>query len=106
MSREEILTPKAGDAHLDKLMSVSAEEFAQSWRAFDASPPPAPSRPARLALGLGHVTIAFEVLPPVTLGGLLALPRAVVSFTFTGCAPAEREGLLARFDRAFQRGGG
>lgn len=91
---------------LEKLMSVSRAEFEASWQAFDPSPPPSLGSPVRLAVGGGVAEIAFEARAGVRLGGLLELPRAVVSFAFDGVAPDAREALVARFDRAFQRGGG
>ncbi len=87
-------------------MSVSRAEFEASWRAFDTSPAPVSGRPARLDVGGGVAEIAFEPRTGVRLGGLLELPRAVVTFSFDGVDRAAREALVARFDRAFQRGGG
>lgn len=91
---------------LQKLMSVSRAEFEASWRAFDASPPPTEGLPARLMVGEGVAEITFEAQAGVRLGGLLELPRAVVSFSFDGVEGQARDVLLVRFDRAFQRGGG
>lgn len=91
---------------LEKLMSISRTEFELSWASFDTSPPPAPGSPARLPVGSGHVEISFEPRPAVRLGGLLELPRAVVTFVFDGVEPAERARIVDRFDRSFQRGGG
>ena len=36
----------------------------------------------------------------------LSLPTTQVHFTFSGYSPADVEQFMARFDRAFQRGGG
>ena len=36
----------------------------------------------------------------------LSLPTTQVHFTFTGYSPQDVEEFMARFDRAFQRGGG
>jgi hypothetical protein len=36
----------------------------------------------------------------------LSLPTTQVHFTFSGCSPQDVEQFMARFDRAFQRGGG
>ncbi|MGI9381925.1 MAG: hypothetical protein ACR2PO_02130 [Methyloligellaceae bacterium] len=52
------------------------------------------------------VSISFEALPSETLGGLLALPRARVTLAFDGHTPEQQSAFLARFDQAFQRGGG
>lgn len=87
-------------------MSVSRAEFVESWRAFDPSPPPAEGADVQLVVGRGLVTIGFEPRAGVRLGGLLELPRAAVSFTFSDVEPPEQAQLIARFDRAFQRGGG
>jgi hypothetical protein len=91
---------------VEKLMSVSRAEFVESWRAFDASPPPGPGEPVCLPVGTGRVTIAYEPRPGVRLGGLLELPRALVTLTFEAADPPAAAALVARFDRAFQRGGG
>lgn len=93
-------------ARVEKLMSISRSEFEAAWRTFDASAAPAAGAPARLPAGAGAVEIAFEPRSGVRLGGLLELPRAVVIFTFHGVDPEPRDRLIARFDRAFQRGGG
>ena len=93
-------------ARIEKLMSLSAAEFAASWRCFDASTAPTPGNPVRLPVGGGTVEIGFAPQPGVRLGGLLTLPRAVVSFIFTGVDRGEQAALVLRFDRAFQRGGG
>lgn len=91
---------------LEKLMSLSRTEFEASWAAFAAGPAPAPGMPVRLAAGAGAVAIGFEPRPGVRLGGLLELPRAVVTFDFIGVDAAGQAELIGRFDRAFQRGGG
>jgi len=91
---------------LEKLMSISRSEFEQSWLAFEGTPPPAPGSPVCLAIGSGHVEIAYEPRPAVRLGGLLELPRAAVTFVFHRAEAADCAKIIDRFDRAFQRGGG
>ena len=54
----------------------------------------------------GEVRIVYESLEKATLGGLLALPRAKVTLHMGGLGETERQAFLARFDKAFQRGGG
>ena len=54
----------------------------------------------------GSVSISYEALEDETLGGLLALPRARVTIRFSNLDDAQAEEFLARFDQAFQRGGG
>ncbi len=52
------------------------------------------------------LTIHLRELPPRRLGGLMKLPRIEVTLRFRGHGPEERRSFLARFDRAYQRGGG
>ncbi len=51
----------------------------------------------------GGVTVTVEEMPPLTLSGLLKLPRLRVTFAF---AEGDGADFLAAWDRAFQRGGG
>ena len=50
--------------------------------------------------------VSYEPLENTTLGGLLAMPRARVTIDLQHLDGPRREAFLARFDRAFQRGGG
>lgn len=52
------------------------------------------------------ISIRLDELPPRRLSALMALPRCAVTIAFHGCDQAERDAFLARFDQAFQRGGG
>ncbi|MHA1164598.1 MAG: hypothetical protein ACTSP0_03320 [Alphaproteobacteria bacterium] len=56
--------------------------------------------------GTAEIRIVYEPLEKATLGGLLSLPRANVTLQFDGLDEAGRQRFLARFDKAFQRGGG
>ncbi len=49
--------------------------------------------------------IGLTSLPPRVIARL-CLPRLVVRIRFTDGAPEQRQALLARMDRAMQRGGG
>lgn len=51
------------------------------------------------------VDLLLETLPPRRFGPVV-IPRLRVGFAFRGWDEAERGAFLARFDRAFQRGGG
>lgn len=51
------------------------------------------------------VDLRIDPLPPRRFGPV-DIPRLRVGFTFRGWDEAERSAFLARFDRAFQRGGG
>lgn len=89
---------------IEKMMSVSPEEFHRSMAVLDADRAPAFAH--ALPCGAGRVSITFASLPAVTLGTLLALPRARVTLRFANTTPADRAAFLSRFDLAFQRGGG
>jgi hypothetical protein len=94
-----------GSPAIVKVMSASLNEFHRSMAVL------APDRTASLRHTLpcpgGSVTIEYEALPSVTLGTLLALPRAKVILEFEpGVAPGTQRDFLHRFDLAFQRGGG
>ncbi len=62
--------------------------------------------PIRIAVGTGAIEISREVLPGARLGGLLELPRAKVTISYSGVTAADRTAFQRRFDLAFQRGGG
>lgn len=96
-----------GARPVEKIMALDLAEFQRSLRTL-APDLPAPPDASRVALADGRNTVAitFEALPAATLGGLLALPRARVTLAFGGHTPEQRTAFLARFDQAFQRGGG
>ena len=96
-----------GARPVEKIMALDLAEFHRSLRALapDLAMPPDADRVVLDDAGR-TVTISFEALPAQTLGGLLALPRARVTLAFDGHDAEQRAAFLARFDRAFQRGGG
>lgn len=59
-----------------------------------------------LPVDRGQVAIEFTPLKNQVLGGLLSLPRASVTLTFDAVDETAQRAFLARFDQAFQRGGG
>ncbi|MEQ1717908.1 MAG: hypothetical protein ABL907_18360 [Hyphomicrobium sp.] len=88
-----------------RTMSVSKAEFAASIAKLGPHEVSAAGHPV-FALGEGRVEIRYAEAPPKTLGGLLALPQAIVTLDFAGETTAERETFVRQFDIAFQRGGG
>ncbi len=105
------MTPEPIDGENDsghvvvKTMSLSQAEFDRSMRIL--APENAPSKFHSLPCGAGCVVIRYDALPSVTLGTLLALPRARITLTFSTVVTADdRARVLERFDLAFQRGGG
>ena len=60
----------------------------------------------RFELSPGYVDVNYASQPGVRLGGLLELPRAVVTINFDGVTDAARTRFLHTFEMAFQRGGG
>jgi hypothetical protein len=91
---------------VEKLMSLTLAEFQATIAPLAGGPLPARETHADIRTGSGRVVIAFEPLPSVRLGGLLDMPRALVSLTYSGVSDEERAAFLKRFDLAFQRGGG
>ena len=88
-------------------MALSEPEFRKSLAALAPAHPADAAWPLHIALaGGGRIAIGFFPAPPVTLGGLLALPRAIVTIAFEGASPEAQADFLRRFDIAFQRGGG
>lgn len=87
-------------------MTLSRDEFDKSIAALDAEAKADVSGGYKLAAGQGQVIIRYSALPGVTLGRLLALPRAEVSLDFEGLSGPEREAFFRRYEIAFQRGGG
>ena len=88
-----------------RIMSLSASEFAVSIAKLGAHTLSDAGHPV-FAVEDGSVEIQFAPAPKKTLGGLLALPQAVVTLAFVGGSAAAREAFVHRFDIAFQRGGG
>jgi hypothetical protein len=89
---------------IEKTMSASESDFHRGMAVLDATRAPALTHV--LGCGGGLVTISYDARPGVRLGTLLALPRACVRLRFEGATADERSAFLARFDLAFQRGGG
>ena len=91
---------------IEKTMSLSAVEFESSLAVFLGRTIRPGTTRADVDLDVGRVAITYQPVSGVTLGGLLALPRAIVRLTFEGVSEAERADFVRRFDIAFQRGGG
>ena len=92
---------------MEKLMSLSLSEFHRSLARLVPELEIAPDqRRFEIAVGGGHVTIDAEVIDGARLSGLLELPRCRVHFTFSGMSDQAQQSFIARFDLAFQRGGG
>ncbi len=87
-------------------MSLSATEFEKSLAVFLGRSIAAGTTSADVDLEVGRAGITYQPVGGVTLGGLLALPRATVRLTFEGVPESVREDFVRRFDIAFQRGGG
>ena len=60
----------------------------------------------RLPLGNGTVAVTITRLAPIRLGGLLVLPRSLVTLGFSATSYALEASFLKSFNSAFQRGGG
>lgn len=89
-----------------RVMSLSAHEFATSIAKLGAHRLSAEGYPVFNLEDGGRVEVRFAPAPAKTLGGLLALPQAVVTLAFENASADVREAFVRRFDIAFQRGGG
>lgn len=99
--------PHDGATRITKLMAIAPHEFALGISRL-AGHEVAAGSAVTIPIGMsgGTVTVDCEMLPPVTLGGLLALPQARVTLAFDAGSPDERAAFEKRFDLAFRRGGG
>lgn len=88
-----------------KLMSCTPAEFAASMVNIGGMTE-RPDGSWMGASGGGTALVRYQPQPGVRLGGLLEIPRAVVTITLSGLSDADRISLLRRFEMAFQRGGG
>jgi hypothetical protein len=91
--------------HVEKLMSLTPQEFIDTLARLSPSTRDFAGAHVLPVAG-GTVRIEFTPQTSVTLGGLLALPRAKVTISFDGVDNAARDAFLKRFELAFQRGGG
>ena len=92
---------------VEKIMSLDLREFHRSLRALAPGVPlEGEQRDIVILAESAEIRIVYEPLETATLGGLLAMPRARVTLHLDELDEAQREAFLARFDRAFQRGGG
>ena len=90
---------------LQRTMSLSAAEFATSISKLGAHSVSAAGNPV-FELEGGRVEVQYAPAAHKTLGGLLALPQAIVTLVFDGASDEAQWEFLHRFDIAFQRGGG
>ena len=97
---------QAEPKRVEKLMSLTLAEFQQTIAPLAGAPLAHDRSGIDLPLGSGRVSITCEPRPGVRLGGLLDLPRALVTLTFDGVPAAEQLAFQKRFDLTFQRGGG
>lgn len=91
-----------------KTMSLAEHEFITGCeRLAAAAGDQVRERHAQFTAGDGSVEISYTPLGMVRLGGLLELPRAEVTLSFSDdVSAAARDAFLKRFDQTFQRGGG
>ncbi len=90
-----------------KDMGFSREEFLRTLPvAFRGTPYRIGGTTVEIGDAGRGVTIHLRELPPRRLSGLMKLPLIEVTLSFRGHGPEERRSFLARFDRAYQKGGG
>ena len=91
---------------IEKLMSLTLREFQYTIAPLTGGALGAERTEAEIRVGSGSVVVAYDPRPSVRLGGLIDMPRAIVSLTFHGLSQTERDAFTKRFDFTFQRGGG
>ena len=92
-------------SRIEKVMSLSEQEFAATIARLDPHSVSADGT-YNFLLDSGSVSVTYTPLPGVTLGGLMALPRACVALDFEDTTEVSRASFLKRFEFTFQRGGG
>ena len=92
---------------VEKMMSLTLVEFHRGLKTLSPDVPLEDGqKEIVISADKAEVRIVYEPLEKATLGGLLSLPRARVTLYLDGLDEAGRQKFLARFDKAFQRGGG
>lgn len=94
---------------VEKLMSFTRAEFEIGIERLTGTPPRLNADHAydlSGAAGGRLVICSFEPRADALLGGLVRLPRVLVTLRLNGLPIEERAEFVARFDRTFQRGGG
>lgn len=100
--------PDAG-ATVRKLMSCTRAEFETGVERLTGAPPrrlPTGAYDLTDAAGGRTVACTFEPQADAVLGGLVRLPRVLVTLDLAALPAGERCAFVLRFDRTFQRGGG
>ncbi len=101
--------PEAERAIVEKIMTLSQSEFANSIAAFagtEAGQAANAGAPVSIPVGGAAAVITFTKIQGFSFGGLVEMPRARVTIDLTAVPPAEAAAFMRRFDIAFQRGGG
>lgn len=94
-------------AVIEKIMSLAPHEFVTGCTRLAGADDSVSDQEATIAVGSGRVVIRYQPMEGVRLGGLLALPRAKVTLTYTPeVSEDEQARFTHRFDMTFQRGGG
>lgn len=96
----------AGSRGLTREMSITHKEFFRLLpRAVNGAPVARRGNQADIATGAGRVkfTLAPESVRKL---GLMEFPMTPVTIEFNGFSPSDQAAFLARFDLAYQRGGG
>lgn len=96
----------AGSRGLTRVMSITHKEFFRLLpRAVNGAPVARRGNQADIATGAGRVKITLAP-ESVRKLGLMEFPVTPVTIEFNGFSPSDQAAFLARFDLAYQRGGG
>ena len=100
------MTNTAPRGSIEKTMTLTEQEFVTGCQRLAVKGDDVGRREAKIAVGDGGVVIRFDPRASVRLGGVLELPRALVSLVFNHVTEAEEAAFMRQFDIKFQRGGG
>ena len=97
----------AGDRQVEKVMSMTLADFHRNLKVLAPQHTIGPQqKKIRLDLEGASAEIRFEIIDSKTYGGLLKIPRALITLSFDDSSAEARQAFVDRFDFAFRRGGG
>lgn len=97
----------AGGRQVEKIMSMTLADFHRNLKILAPEHTMGPQqKTVRLDLDGASAEIRFESMDSKTYGGLLKIPRALITLSFDDSSAEARQAFIDRFDFAFRRGGG
>lgn len=98
---------RSSSVEIEKIMSLDLADFHRGLKALTPEIALLDGQTdVEVSDGDFAVRISYEPMARETLGGLLKMPRAKVRLASDQASEGQWGDFLARFDKAFQRGGG